>query len=77
MTVEGMGKIGFVKGSGDVELIDQGEAKTLVKYSGELQIGGKVASVGQRMFDTVSKSMTKQGFDKLNEILLERSTDIK
>jgi carbon monoxide dehydrogenase subunit G len=77
LTVEGMGKIGFVKGFGDVELIDQGEAKTLVKYSGELQIGGKVASVGQRMFDTVSKGMMKQGFDKLNEILLERSTDRK
>jgi carbon monoxide dehydrogenase subunit G len=72
LTVEGAGKIGFAKGSGDVELIDQGGKKTLVKYNGELQIGGKVASVGQRLFDTVSKGMIKQGLDKLNEILQAR-----
>jgi carbon monoxide dehydrogenase subunit G len=77
LTVEGTGKIGFVKGSGDVVLVDQGDTKTLVKYSGDLQIGGKVASVGQRLFDTVSKGMIKQGLDKLNEILIERSTDRK
>lgn len=75
LTVEGIGKIGFAKGSGDVVLIDQGDKKTLLKYDGEIQIGGKVASVGQRLFDTVSRSMIKQGLDKLNEILLERSPD--
>ena len=74
LTVEGTGKIGFVKGSGDVLLIDQGATKTLVKYSGEIQIGGKVASVGQRLFDTVSKGMIKQGLDKLNEILQAQNT---
>ena len=44
-----------------------------MKYTGEVQIGGKVASVGQRLFDTVSKGMVKQGLDKLNEILKARS----
>jgi carbon monoxide dehydrogenase subunit G len=74
LTVEGTGKIGFAKGSGDVELIDQGDNKTLLKYDGDLQIGGKVASVGQRLFDTVSRSMIKQGLDKLNEILQAKHT---
>jgi carbon monoxide dehydrogenase subunit G len=69
LTVEGTGKVGFLKGFGDVELIDQGDNTTLMKYSGEVQIGGRVASVGQRLFDTVSKSMIKQGLDKLNESL--------
>jgi len=69
MTVEGKGKVGFLKGSGDVELSDQGEDKTLMKYSGEVQIGGRVASVGQRLFDTVSKSMIKQGLEQLNKSL--------
>lgn len=73
LTVEGNGKIGFVKGSGDVILIGQGDAKTLVQYSGEIQIGGRVASVGQRLFDTVSKSMIEQGFNKLNGILQDRA----
>ena len=70
LTVEGTGKIGFLKGTGDVDLFEDSEGKTLMKYKGEVQIGGRVASVGQRLFDTVSKSMIKQGLDKLNEILL-------
>ncbi|MBI5934415.1 MAG: carbon monoxide dehydrogenase subunit G [Chloroflexi bacterium] len=69
LTVEGTGKVGFLKGRGDVALSEQGASQTLMKYTGEVQIGGKVASVGQRLFDTVSKSMIKQGLDKLNEIL--------
>jgi len=72
LTVEGKGKIGFLKGAGDVELIDRGDGTTLMRYNGEIQVGGKVASVGQRLFDTVSKSMIKQGLDKLNETLQDR-----
>ncbi|OGO62727.1 MAG: hypothetical protein A2030_07520 [Chloroflexi bacterium RBG_19FT_COMBO_50_10] len=74
LTVEGKGKVGFLKGIGNIDMIDQGGSKTLMKYTGEVQIGGKVASVGQRLFDTVSKGMTKQGLDKLNEILQARRT---
>jgi carbon monoxide dehydrogenase subunit G len=74
LTLEGTGKIGFLKGSGEVMLSEQPDGKTLMKYSGEAQIGGKVASVGQRLFDSVSKGMIKQGLDKLNEILKERRT---
>ena len=66
LSVEGKGKIGFVKGSGVVRLAGLGPATTLMQYSGEIQIGGKVASVGQRLFDTVSKNMISQGLDKLN-----------
>lgn len=66
LAVEGNGKIGFVKGSGDVKLTAQGPAVTLMQYTGDIQIGGKVASVGQRLFDTVSKGMIEQGLDKLN-----------
>lgn len=69
LTVEGAGKVGFLKGSGDIVLSEQAARKTLMKYTGEVQVGGKVAGVGQRLFDTVSKSMVKQGLDKLNEIL--------
>ena len=69
LTVEGTGKIGFLKGVGNIDMTEQDESKTLMKYTGEVQIGGKVASVGQRLFDSVSKGMIKQGLDKLNEIL--------
>ncbi len=69
LIVEGRGKAGFLKGTGDVQLRDQGDGTTLMTYEGEVQIGGRVASVGQRLFDTVSKSMIKSGLDKINEAL--------
>lgn len=73
LTVEGSGKVGFLKGVGNIELIDQGERTTQMNYTGEVQVGGKVASLGQRLFDTVSRGMIKQGLDKLNERLKEQS----
>jgi carbon monoxide dehydrogenase subunit G len=72
LTVEGRGAPGFAKGSGDVHLIDQGDGTTLIKYEGEVQIGGRLASVGQRLIDTASKSMTRQGLDALNKALQAR-----
>jgi carbon monoxide dehydrogenase subunit G len=74
LSVEGKGKIGFVKGVGDVKLVSLGPSSTSVQYNGEIQIGGKVASVGQRLFDTVSKGMIEQGFKKLNGTLREHDT---
>ena len=59
LTVEGKGKQGFVNGNGHVNLEDLGE-KTLMKYEGDVQVGGKLASVGQRLIDTASKSLLWQ-----------------
>lgn len=72
LTVEGRGNPGFVKGSGRVNLSDQGDHKTLMKYNGDLQIGGRLASVGQRLLDTTSKSMIRQGLEALNDALQAR-----
>jgi carbon monoxide dehydrogenase subunit G len=36
-------------------------------------IGGKVASVGQRLFDSVSRNMIEQALGKLNETLQARN----
>jgi hypothetical protein len=74
MTVEGKGKPGFVKGTGSVLLISQEADKTLMQYHGDMQIGGRLASVGQRMMESVSKSLLKQGLDSLNQALLPRQT---
>ena len=73
MTVEGRGKPGFMKGVGDIKLIDQGAKSTLMEYSGEVQIGGKLAGVGQRLIDTVSKSLISQAFETLDGVLAERA----
>lgn len=72
MTVEGRGKPGFVKGTGAVKLIAQEADKTLMQYQGDMQVGGRLASVGQRMMDSVSKSLLKQGLDSINQALLAR-----
>ena len=72
LSVEGTGKPGFAKGTGNVRLLDQGDGTTLMKYEGEMQIGGRLASVGQRLIDTASKSMIRQGLDALNEALEAR-----
>jgi carbon monoxide dehydrogenase subunit G len=72
MTVEGKGKPGFVKGTGSVQLTSQEENKTLMQYEGDMQVGGRVASVGQRMMDSVSKSLLKQGLDSLNQAVIAR-----
>ena len=72
LRVEGRGGLGFAKGFGNVQLVDQDDDTTVMTYQGELQIGGKLASVGQRLIETVSKSMTRQGLDSLNKALQAR-----
>lgn len=72
LTVEGKGGPGFGKGTGDVQLIDQGDGTTLMKYEGDLQVGGTIANVGQRLIETVANSMAKQAFESLNRSLQAR-----
>lgn len=72
MTVEGKGKPGFVKGTGSVQLTSQEDNKTLMQYEGDMEVGGRLASVGQRMMDSVSKSLMKQGLDSLNQAVVAR-----
>ena len=73
LTVEGKGKVGFLKGVGNIDMTDLGQGKTSMKYEGQVQIGGKVASVGQRLFDSVSRGMIDQALGKLNETLQARA----
>ncbi len=70
LTVEGKGKAGFLNGTGQIQLIDQGEGKTLMEYQGDVQIGGKLASVGQRLIEVTSKSIIKKGLETINKTYL-------
>ena len=72
LNVEGKGAAGFAKGVGKVHFTDLGDNTTLLNYSGDVNIGGTLASVGQRMIDSVAKSMIKSGLDKLQKTLEER-----
>jgi len=64
LTVEGKGKIGFMKGEGELTLTPA-ESKTAVQYDGDVQVGGTIAAVGQRLIDTTSKMLIKRFFEKL------------
>jgi len=71
MTVDGKGSSGFMKGEGQVQLEAQGDS-TLMHYSGEAQVGGRIASVGQRLLDSSAKALTKQSLDGLNKQIQAR-----
>ncbi|MBA3515812.1 MAG: carbon monoxide dehydrogenase subunit G [Pyrinomonadaceae bacterium] len=61
IVVAGKGTPGFMKGTGDLDLEAQDEA-TLIKYTGDLQVGGTIANVGQRMIQGTAKMMASQFF---------------
>lgn len=64
MIVNGQGKIGFVIGEGKI-LLSQNGTGTLVTYDGDVQIGGTIAAIGQRLIDTTSKMMIKKFFEQV------------
>ena len=65
IVVDGKGAPGFLKGSGNFDLEAPAPETTLIKYSGELQVGGTIASVGQRMIQATAKMMAAQFFTAL------------
>ncbi len=69
MAVEGTGGPGFVRGDAAMRLSDSDGGGTRVTYSADVQVGGLIASVGQRMLGGVSKMMLEQFFTRMTEAL--------
>ncbi|MEM8859236.1 MAG: carbon monoxide dehydrogenase subunit G [Chloroflexota bacterium] len=69
MKVDGKGAPGFVKATGGINLSDTDASKTHMAYTGDAKVGGKIASVGQRLIDTSAKAIIGQSLDALNEYL--------
>lgn len=65
LIVEGTGKVGFMKGDGLLTLSEEETGTTKVDFDGEVQVGGTIASVGQRLIDSTAKLVIKRFFDKL------------
>jgi len=72
MDVDGRGQPGFVKAFGFVKLEEDGDG-TVMNYEGEAQVGGRIASVGQRLMDSSGKAMIKQSLDGLHEYVKARA----
>jgi uncharacterized protein len=64
LIVEGSGKIGFMKGEGLLKFAPQGEGSE-VTYEGDVQVGGTIAAIGQRLIDSTARMMIKKFFEKL------------
>jgi carbon monoxide dehydrogenase subunit G len=72
MSVEGKGGPGFVKGEAAMSLAAVDPGTTRVSYDADVQVGGLIASVGQRMLGGVSKMMLDQFFTRMSELLAEK-----
>ena len=70
--IDGKGGVGFTRGTATVELQEQGGAVTVMTYTSDLQIGGRIAAVGQRLLESVGKTMTKQALEALDRELRSR-----
>jgi uncharacterized protein len=64
LLVDGKGAPGFLKGAGDLDL-ETTENGTKVTYAADVQVGGTIASVGQRMLQGTAKMMATQFFTSL------------
>jgi len=64
LVVEGKGQPGFVKGTGELNLKDEGGA-TEIQYIGDVNVGGLIASVGQRMIQSTANLLAGRFFKSL------------
>ena len=70
-TISGSGKsgaAGFGRGSADVELKAEGD-ETLLSYSAELQVGGKLAQIGSRLVAGATRKIASDFFSRFVETM--------
>ena len=67
---EGQGGVaGFAKSDISVELIEQPDNTTLLKYSANANIGGKIAQLGSRMIDSTANKLAAQFFTNFDAVV--------
>lgn len=60
------GAAGFAKGGATVKLTDDGQGGTVLSYKVDAQIGGKLAQIGSRLIDGVSRKMADDFFSRFS-----------
>ena len=71
MAVDGSGGPGFVRGETQINLTESA-GTTQVGYTADVQVGGLIAGVGQRMIGGVAKMMADKFFTRMAELLQEQ-----
>lgn len=69
MKLEGKGSAGFMTGEGTIALRDAAGGTELM-YDLDSKVGGRVAGVGQRLLESSSKVITRQGIEGLERQLV-------
>ena len=64
LRIEGGGRPGTIRATGELHLEEQ-DGRTLVRYFGDAQVTGLVASVGHRLMSGVAKQMAGEFFKAL------------
>ena len=72
MLIEGKGALGHTRGTAVVELSEPSAGQTTMKYSSNVLVGGTIAAVGQRMLESVGKTMLNQALQSLDRELRAR-----
>lgn len=78
MVVNGSGPAGVVRGEGDLTLqsitpsTSQSLPATRLHYDGQVQVSGRIATVGQRVMDSSTRSIVKQSLQSLEKQIQAR-----
>ncbi len=71
MRIEGLGRLGYTRGSARVSLATNG-AGTILTFRGDLEVGGAIAALGQRLLDSVSGMLASQGLEAMEREVEKR-----
>lgn len=70
-TISGQGQggaAGFAKGGATVKLAEDGEG-TILSYTVDASVGGKLAQIGSRLIDATAKKMANDFFSRFAEVV--------
>tara|TARA_B110000438_G_scaffold289400_1_gene323946 strand:+ start:990 stop:1568 length:579 start_codon:yes stop_codon:yes gene_type:complete len=65
---EGSSSVGFANGNADVKLLEK-DGITNLNYSVNINVGGKIAQLGSRLIDGVSKKMSDYFFGRFADLV--------
>jgi carbon monoxide dehydrogenase subunit G len=66
------GAAGHGKGTADIRLEPNGPRETVLHYTANAQVGGKIAQIGSRLVDMAAQKMATEFFTNLNEALIAK-----
>lgn len=66
------GPAGHGKGTADIRLEPNGPRETVLHYTANAQVGGKIAQIGSRLVDMAAQKMATDFFERFNAALQER-----